>query len=320
MLIELSELELRYAALRVRDSGRAARMRASLAADGQQSAVSVIAHSDAGQQRFVLIDGYLRVQATRVLARDVIEAVVLPLAEADALITAHRLEEVGRRSALEDGWLLEELIARHGLSQQELSKRLSRSHSWVCRRLALVHLVPELAQAAVRDGFVPAQAAMKYLVPLSRDKRDACERIVQHLDFQHEPAVTEREVGRLYLHWRLGDAEQRKRIETQPRLFLRVEAATQPDAKSDTQRLIGELNAMSGLCHRARRRITEGKVDLGHRGLRRAFREAQRGFQTVTEHMTEESHARPVHAHGDPAPRGGGPRSAVDCEGAEAVT
>ena len=172
MLIELNELELRYAALRVRDGGRTARMRASLAADGQQSAVSVIAHSDAGQQRFVLIDGYLRVQATRVLARDVIEAVVLPLAEADALITAHRLEEVGRRSALEDGWLLEELIARHGLSQQELSKRLSRSHSWVCRRLALVHLVPELAQ---------------------------------------------------------------------------------------------------------------GKVDLSHRGLRRAFREAQRGFQTVTE-------------------------------------
>jgi ParB-like chromosome segregation protein Spo0J len=223
MLIELSELELRYAALRVRDGGRAARMRASLAADGQQSAVIVIAHADS--HRFVLIDGYLRVQATRVLARDVIEAVVLPLTEADALITAHRLEEVGRRSALEDGWLLEELIARHGLSQQDMTKRLSRSASWVCRRLALVHLVPEIAQAAVRDGFVPAQAAMKYLVPLSRDKRTACERIVQHLDFQHEPAVTEREVGRLYRYWRLGDAEQRKQIETQPRLFLRVEAA-----------------------------------------------------------------------------------------------
>jgi len=316
MQIELSELELRYAALRVQDPGRAARMRASLAADGQQSPVSVVAHSDSEPHRFVLIDGYLRVRAARALAHDALDAVVLPLAEADALIMAHRLEEIGRRSALEDGWLLEELISRHGLTQQGLGKRLSRSRSWVCRRLALVHLVPELGQAAVRDGFVPAQAAMKYLVPLSRDKRDACERIVQHLDFAHEPAVTEREVGRLYLHWRMGDAEQRARIETQPRLFLRVEAASQPDAKSDTQRLIGELNAISGLCMRARRRITDGKVDLGHRGLRRAFREAQRGFVTVTEHMTEESHARPLHAHGDLAIGGARPRSPDDRESA----
>ena len=37
MQVELNELELRYAGLRVRDAARAARMRASLAADGQQS-------------------------------------------------------------------------------------------------------------------------------------------------------------------------------------------------------------------------------------------------------------------------------------------
>ena len=131
MQIELSELELRYAALRVRDCGRAARMRAALAADGQQSPVSVITQADAGQHRFVLIDEYLRVQAARALAQDTIEAAVLPLTEPDALIMAHRLEESGRRSALEDGWLLQELISRHRLSQQELSRRLSRSSSWV---------------------------------------------------------------------------------------------------------------------------------------------------------------------------------------------
>jgi len=319
MQIELSELELRYAALRIRDAGRAARMRASLAAHGQQSPVSVIDQSDAGPHRFVLIDGYMRVHATRALARDVVEAVVLPLAEADALIMAHRLEEVGRRSALEDGWLLDDLIYRHGLSQQELGKRLSRSHSWVCRRLALVHLLPGLAQAAVRDGYVPAQAAMKYLVPLSRDNRDACERIVQHLHFEREPAVTEREVGKLYLHWRLGDVERRKRIEAQPRLFLRVDAAMQPDARSDTQQLISELNAISGLCARARRRLVEGAVDLAHRGLRRAFREAQRGFTTVTEHMMEEPDARPVHAHGDSAPLERGARCSDDRQSATPV-
>ncbi len=312
MQIELPELELRYAALRIVDAGRAARMRASLAADGQQSPVSVIASVEGDAHRFVLIDGYQRVRAARALARDVIEAVLLPLAEADALIMAHRLDEVGRRSALEDGWLLDDLIVRHGLSQEELGKRLSRSRSWVSRRLSLVYLLPEVAQVAVRDGAVPAQAAMKYLVPLSRDKRDACERIVQHLDFGRQPAVTEREVGRLYIHWRRGDAEVRARIESDPRLFLRVDAATEPDEKSDTQQLVDALNAISGLCMRARRRLVDGAVQASHARVRRAFREAQRSFTTLTELMTEEPDARPVHAHGDPSAVEGGSRSTHD--------
>ena len=40
--------------------------------------------------------------------------------------------------------------------------------------------------------------------------------------------------------------ERSARIEAQPRLFLRVDAATQPDAKSDTEQLIGDLHAISG--------------------------------------------------------------------------
>ena len=309
MQIELQDLELRYAALRICDAGRASRMRASLAADGQQSPVSVV-EMNADTQRFVLIDGYLRVRAARALAHDVVEAVLLPLGEADALIMTLRLDEVGRRSALEEGWLLDELIVRHGLSQLEMSTRLSRSRSWVSRRLSLVYLLPEAAQTAVRDGVVPAQAAMKYLVPLSRDNREACERIIIHLG--REPAVTEREVARLYASWRRGDAALRTRIEAHPRLFLRVDESTQPDAKSDTELLVGDLNAISGICTRARRRLLDGTVQLVHRRLRRAFREAQRGFVTLTELVMEEPDARPVHAHGDPSPLDGGSRGKDD--------
>jgi hypothetical protein len=73
MQVELDELLLRYAGLRVRDASRQARMRASLAADGQQSAVTVIALASATVHRFVLVDGYLRVAALRALGRDVAE-------------------------------------------------------------------------------------------------------------------------------------------------------------------------------------------------------------------------------------------------------
>jgi ParB-like chromosome segregation protein Spo0J len=86
-----------YADLRVRDASRQARMRASLAADGQQSAVTVLATASAAPHRFVLVDGYLRVAALRALGRDVVDAVCLKLAESDALIMAHRLDAVGRR-------------------------------------------------------------------------------------------------------------------------------------------------------------------------------------------------------------------------------
>jgi ParB/RepB/Spo0J family partition protein len=318
MQIELHELELRYAPIRVRDAARAARMRASLAADGQQSPVCVItASASSDSQRFVLIDGYLRVSAARALGLDLVQAVQLALSESDALIMAHRLDEVGHRSALEDGWLLDELITRHSLTQDELSKRLSRSRSWVSRRLALVYLLPECAQHAVRDGLIPSQAAMKYLVPLSRDKRDACERIVTGLG--SAPTVTERELGRLYTSWRQGDAEQRERIEAHPRLFLRADDCVRADEQSDTELLIRDLHAISGLCMRGHRRLVDGQVELSRRRLRRAFREAQRSFTTLTELMTEERDAGPVHAHGDPALVTRGPRCTDDRADAASV-
>jgi ParB family chromosome partitioning protein len=305
MQVELSELELRYAGLRVRDAARTARMRSSLAADGQQSAVTVIAAADAAR-RYVLVDGYLRVAALRALGRDVAMAVCVEVSEADALIMAHRLDETGRRSALEDGWLLEELMHRHGLKQNELGKRLSRSRSWVCRRLALVLILPEAVQRAVRDGFMPAQAAMKYLVPLSRDNRASCERIVQNLG---RDAVTVRQVQRLYTAWRTADAALRERIEQHPRLFLQADEATRDDDKSDTELLVSDLNMISSVCFRARRRLTEGVVERRRRRLRMAFREAQRAFATLAELMSdEENDARPVHPNGDPAPVSGGPR------------
>jgi ParB-like chromosome segregation protein Spo0J len=316
MEIELHELELRYAAIRVRDPARAARMRASLAANGQQSPVCVIATGASDASRFVLIDGYLRVSAARALALDLVTAVLLPLSESDALIMAHRLDEVGRRSALEDGWLLDELVTRHHLTQDELGKRLSRSRSWVSRRLALVCLLPECAQHAVRDGVLPAQAAMKYLVPLSRDKRPACERIVVNLGRE---TVTVREIGRLYASWRTGDAEQRARIEAHPRLFLCADDCVRADERSDTEQLLRDLQAISGLCMRGRRRVIDGQVELSRHRLRRAFREAQRNFTTLTELMTEEQDARPVHTHGDPTLVQGGPRSADDRAGAAPV-
>ena len=62
-----TQIELRYAALRVIDSGRQARLVASLAREGQHSPVLAVVEED---DRYVLIDGYRRVTAMTSLGRD----------------------------------------------------------------------------------------------------------------------------------------------------------------------------------------------------------------------------------------------------------
>lgn len=54
MEIELHQLELRYAALRIKEAGHRARLVASLAQHGQQTPVLVVAGD---QESFVLVDG-----------------------------------------------------------------------------------------------------------------------------------------------------------------------------------------------------------------------------------------------------------------------
>ena len=60
-------VELRHAELRIHDSDRQTRITASVAEIGQQVPVVVVA--EAGSDRFVLIDGYLRVGALERLKR-----------------------------------------------------------------------------------------------------------------------------------------------------------------------------------------------------------------------------------------------------------
>ena len=100
MQIELEQLELRYEATRIDDPSRRARLMTSLVEHGQQSAVLVVAGD--GDGSYVLIDGYGRVAALAELGRDLVEATVLDLPEGEALIVAHRLEGVRRRSAVEE--------------------------------------------------------------------------------------------------------------------------------------------------------------------------------------------------------------------------
>src|SRR5690606_5347010 len=102
--LELHQLELRHADLRIRDAGRRRRLLAALAEQGQQVPVVVVSE----EPRYVLIDGYLRVEALRQLGCDTVQATQWPLSEVDALVQHHHLSAASR-SPFEQAWFLARL-------------------------------------------------------------------------------------------------------------------------------------------------------------------------------------------------------------------
>lgn len=83
MRLELGELDLRYAELRIRDAARERRLVGSLLEHGQQTPVPVVRDGAA----WVLIDGYVRVAALRKLARDLVDAAAMDVPEASQRAT-----------------------------------------------------------------------------------------------------------------------------------------------------------------------------------------------------------------------------------------
>lgn len=286
MEVEIHQLELRYASLRVMEPKRQSRLMASLAREDQQSPVLVVA-GEAGV--YVLIDGYRRVEALQSLGRDKVDATVLQVTAAEALLLTWRMEAAIRRSALEEGWLLQELIETEGVRQVELTVRLSRSKSWISRRLSLVEILPESAQEGVRRGRIPAYAAAKYLVPLARANSAHCVGLVANLGGD---AVSVRQVERLYVAWRNADEEEREKIISHPWLFLKAEEAAVQTPGDEVTQLVSDLEAISGLTRKVRSRLRKGvlaqALKSGADAVEQSWKETHIAFEALTKHIHKE--------------------------------
>src|SRR6185369_9243333 len=114
MRLELHQLERRWEHLRVRHPARQRRLLASLAEGGQQTPIVLVA-IEGQPDRYVIIDGYKRIAALQQLGRDTVEAVVWPMSEAAAVLLDRSLRLAEKETALEVGWLLQELARRFEL-------------------------------------------------------------------------------------------------------------------------------------------------------------------------------------------------------------
>lgn len=294
MELELHQIELKYEGLRILDQRVQARLVASMTEHGQRSSVVVVRAEIA--DRYVLIDGYRRVAALRRLGVDTAAAVVLDMGEMDALLFNHRQAKQSKRSALEDGWLIVELVQQYGLSMQEIAVRLGRSKSWVSRRQSLVKQLPKAVQQLVRGGKLCAHAAQKYLVPLARANRDDCIQLAKGINGQR---LSARQVRSLYIAWRMADEQERRHIVQQPLLYLKAaEEVSRPDPDPEEERrreLLRDLEALAGICHRAKKRLSKCAGDLEHPAYQKRVNKCWRlsclAFETLGERMEEWVHA-----------------------------
>lgn len=213
--VELDSLDLRYAKLRARRPLLEKRLMASLEEAGQQSPVIVVAGEEPG--RWVLIEGRKRVRALKRLKAEAVNAVVWELAPTQALIAAYQLQDGSGYNAVEEGWLVWELVRGGGLSLGEVGRRLKRSKAWVSGRLGLIEGLPERVLEEVQRGKIGAYVATRYLLPFARANASDCEKLVEKI-IEHEFAS--REVEALCQHYAAAGAKARSQMVKDPARFL----------------------------------------------------------------------------------------------------
>jgi len=309
MQLEFHQLDRRWEHLRVREAHRQRRLLASLADGGQQTPIVVVVSQD-NPERYVVIDGYKRIAALEQLGRDTVKATVWAMSEAEALLLDRTLRLSQQETALEQGWLLQEMEQRYNYSLDDLACRFDRSVSWISRRLALVEALPEEVQQQVREGKIAAQLAMKYLVPVARINVEDCERMAAAFAAQH---CTTREAGQLYQAWREGTRQVRERILAAPELFLKTQRQPQAPAVTEAAALARDLEMAAAIVERANRRMgvalaemdggrleqAQQKIENTRRNLDRMSQRMKDALSTLALKEKEEKHAEPTRARSD---------------------
>ena len=317
MQLEFHQLDRRWEHLRVRHPQRQRRLLASLAESGQQTPIVVVA-ADA-PNRYLVIDGYKRIAALQQLGRDIVEAVVWPMREAEALLLDRSLRLSEQETALEQGWLLAELEQHFGYGLEELARRFDRSVSWVSRRLALVELLPETIQQQVREGKVGAHVAMKFLVPGARINLEDCERMAAIFAQYH---CESRQAGQLYAAWRNGSAAIRKRILDVPDLFFKTQRQAEPKAQAPAgaPELLRDLEMVVAIVNRAHRRLAGAtEMDAAQReAVLRQAEQARHQLGRLADRIEKErgANVEPSATNHDPGTAHKGSRQTGDCTSA----
>lgn len=212
--VDFHLLDLRYSHTRIKNDKALLKMQNSINSYGQTEPGLAIVEQD----RFVLIDGYLRYAALKGSGHDCI-TVQLVEEEPDSLLTLLAQGDDRQLETVEQAALIQELYNRFNFSFTEIAKRLGKDKGWVKRRLDLLESLPEEVLGAVMAGTVSSWAASRVLVPLSRANEQDCLDLTSKIIA--EPLST-RELVSLYEQYKKSNRTVRDRIVADPSLFVKT--------------------------------------------------------------------------------------------------
>ena len=255
--VDLDSLDLRYARLRAKRPWLEKRLLASMEEDGQQSPVIVVPGDEPG--RYVLIEGRKRVRALKRLKADAVKAVVWEMPAAEALVAAYQIQAGSSWNAVEEGWLVWELVRGAGMSLVEVGRRVERSKAWVSGRLGLVEGLPERVLEGVESGKIGAYVATRYLLPFARANAADCEKLAQKI---MEEEFRSREVEALCQYYAAAGPRSRRRMVEEPARFLAAlkearKGAMDPRLSEAENRCMKNLELIGNVALSLARRLPE---------------------------------------------------------------
>jgi ParB-like chromosome segregation protein Spo0J len=213
--ISLPSLVLRYAHTRIARPKALNMMITSIDRYGQITPVIVVEE----ESIWVLIDGYLRVQALTHLGRDVVAIDICPDGEMTALFQL--LSRCGERQwqAVEQAWIIRDVKDRFGCSSSEIARHIGHDVSWVSRRLSLLDDLSDDMLEAVLKGQVSVWSATRVLAPLARANPSHAQRLTQHLLGSPQSS---RDLMGFLRHYERSNKQTRDRMVDDPALFFKA--------------------------------------------------------------------------------------------------
>ena len=215
--VDIHLLELRYGHTRVQNDRASLRMQNSINSHGQIVPALAVASEDGN--RFVLIDGYLRLKALVACGHDCINLQVMDGNEQAALLTLLARNNDRQWEVIEEAAMLYELHSRFSCSFGEIGEKIGKDKSWVKRRVDLLTDLPEEITQAVMTGKLSTWAASRVLAPLSRANAEDANQLTKKLI--KDPLST-RDLALLYEHYKKSNRVVRDRIISDPALFIKA--------------------------------------------------------------------------------------------------
>lgn len=221
--IEIIYLDLLYAHTRIQRSRKIVDLADSLLRHGQLLPIVVVAGE---LRKFILIDGYQRVEAARRAGLDTLRAHIWPGQPREAVCQLLASDGARQFDVFEQAALLQELKSTHRLNQSQIAAAMGRHPSWVTRRLALIQQLPAPAIEAVRAGHLSSWSASRVLVPLARANSAHARALVEVIAKQ---PLTSRQLCQFWQHYQKANRAARGKMVAEPILFFKSLAARQAD-------------------------------------------------------------------------------------------